>query len=43
MVESYGIGKIGVSGMHPEATDEWYQKYGLTDPGMVPTPTSATN
>ena len=32
MVQPYGKGKIGVSGTHPEATDEWYKKYLLTDP-----------
>lgn len=32
MVQSYGNGKIGVSGMHPEALASWYEAYGLYDP-----------
>ncbi len=31
MVQPYGKGKIGVSGVHPEAPQSWYTAAGLTD------------
>lgn len=32
MTAPFGKGRIGVVGPHPEATLDWYQQYGLTDP-----------
>ncbi|MBO0781710.1 MAG: hypothetical protein J2P37_23055 [Ktedonobacteraceae bacterium] len=32
MVSSYGQGKVGVVGPHPEATSDWYKDYKLHDP-----------
>ena len=31
LVASYGKGKVGVSGPHPEATAAWYRAYNLAN------------
>lgn len=35
LAASYGAGKVGVTGPHPEADDQWYKDYKLTDPDGV--------
>lgn len=35
VVYSYGSGKVGLSGPHPEATSDWYSANGLTNPGST--------